>query len=135
MVTPPSVKGSGGARFAPNREAILRGASALPPAGLAAFTNALEAVCGGGPMVNEGALDAPPPVAVLNASTAALPTTAISVAGIMTVRWAESTNEVGRLCPFQRITVRDPKLEPVAESVKSPPPALVDVGVIVSRSE
>src|ERR1035438_6137947 len=87
MVTPPSVKGSGGARsaiatrgarFAPNSEAILRGASALPPAGLAAFTNALEAVCGGGPMVNEVALDAPPPVAVLNASTAALPTTAIS---------------------------------------------------------
>src|ERR1039458_2044183 len=53
MVTPPSVKGSGGARsaiatrgarFAPNSEAILRGASALPPAGLAGVTNAVGGI-------------------------------------------------------------------------------------------
>src|SRR6476659_6909552 len=63
MVTPPSVKGSvedaeSGiasceARSAPYSEAMLPGATALPPHGLAALTNALEAVAAGGPIVND----------------------------------------------------------------------------------
>src|SRR5260370_15375074 len=71
MVTPPSVKGSVGAasgiaicgaRLAPYSEAILPGASALPPDGLAALTNALEAVVGGGPILNEIAWEAGTPL-------------------------------------------------------------------------
>src|SRR5260370_42301186 len=72
MVTPPSEKGSVdaasgvatfGARLAPYSEAILPGASALPPDGFAALTNALEAVVGGGPRLNEIACETgtPPP--------------------------------------------------------------------------
>ena len=42
-----------GARLDPYSEAMLPGATALPPSGLAALTNALEAVVGGGPMLND----------------------------------------------------------------------------------
>src|SRR5260370_5885114 len=71
MVTPPSEKGSVdaasgvatfGARLAPYSEAILPGASALPPEGFAALTNALEAVVGGGPRLNEIACETGTPL-------------------------------------------------------------------------
>src|SRR3977135_2221448 len=107
---------------------MLRGASALPPAGFAAFTNAFDALSGGGPMVNAIEFDAPPPLPELNAITEALPTAAMSPAGILTARWLSSSSVVGRLCPFQRTTVRGTKLEPVTESVNSAPPDFAEAG-------
>ena len=67
------------ARSAPYSEAILPGATALPPHGLAALTNALDAVAGGGPIVNDIASAAgrgPLPEA-LSAVAAAPPSEAI----------------------------------------------------------
>jgi len=88
MLTPPSAKGSVEAtesgiatceaRLAPYSEAILPGATALPPDGLAASTNALDALAGGGPIVNDiGSGDALPLPPVLSAVAAAPPSEAI----------------------------------------------------------
>jgi hypothetical protein len=79
-------------------------------------------------MVNEIALDAPPPVEELNTVTAARPTSAVSLAGIAAVRWEPSTKVVVRFWPFQRTTVDEPKPAPVTPSVKSAPGAFVVVG-------
>src|SRR5471030_2038583 len=91
MVVPPSVNGNGGARsatavradrFKPKIDPILRCASTSPPAGLAALTKALPLVWGAGPMLNVVTFEAPPPDAAVNANTEALPTAAMSLAGI-----------------------------------------------------
>src|SRR5947209_6564676 len=109
---------------------MLRLASAFPPVGLAALTNALPLVWGAGPMLNVTALEAPPPELAVKASTVARPTAARSAAGTCTVKWLLSTKVVGRFCPFHRTTVPAAKLEPLTLSVMVGPPALAVFGVI-----
>src|SRR5689334_2056133 len=109
-------------------EAMLRGATALPPNGFAALTIAFEELAGAGPIVNATGLEAPAPVLEENARIDALPTFAISDALICAVKWLRSTNCVVRSCPFQRTIVLELKWLPFTESAKAGPPAFTTSG-------
>jgi hypothetical protein len=79
-------------------------------------------------MVNVRALEVPPPGAGLNTVTWAVPSVAMSLAGMAAVTFVVLTKVVGRFAPFQRTTEEATKLLPVTVSVKSGPPAVALLG-------
>src|SRR6202011_1723625 len=97
---PPSVRGSGGAaslceisdaRLTPYSEAMLTGASTLPPVGFAALTKASGFETGAGPIENPIGLERPAPRELTNTATTALPIRAMSLPGIKAVKCVLST--------------------------------------------
>ena len=65
--------------------------------------------------------------------TAAVPTEAMSPAGIVALRVVELTKDVVRLVPFQRTMELLMKLEPLTVSVKPGLPAVAELGVMLVR--
>src|SRR5688572_22079223 len=100
-----------------------------PPA-TAAVGLRLLSVGTGLPMLKVCAFDVPPPGAGLSTVTWAVPTAAMSVAGMAAVSWVADTRVVGRAAPFQRTTEPDMKFVPVRVSVKPGPPAVAAAGLI-----
>ena len=82
-------------------------------------------------MLKVRALDAPPPPfadAGLKAVTCALPTVAMSEAGICALSCVALINSVGRFAPFQRTVAPLTKFVPLTASVKAAPPAFAALG-------
>ena len=83
-------------------------------------------------IVNVSVFDVPPPGALLNTVTLAVPAVAMSAALMLAVNWVLDTYVVARSDPFQR-TVDAPLIKPVPFTVrvKSGPPAVADAGLIL----
>jgi len=81
-------------------------------------------------MVKVIALEVPPPGALLNTVTLAVPTVAMSAALMLAVNWVLDTYVVARSDPFQR-TVDAPstKSVPFTVRVKAGPPTVADAGL------
>src|SRR5438128_3535801 len=80
-------------------------------------------------MVNVCAFDVPPPGAGLNTITDAVPTVAMSLAGIAAVNRDDEPNVVVRLAPFHRTTDPVTKFVPFTVSVNAAPPAAAELGL------
>src|SRR4051812_24296961 len=78
-------------------------------------------------------LEMPPPPPGLNTVAEAVPALARSLARIVAVSDVASTNVVARSEPFQRTTAPAAKLEPLRFSVKLPPPAVAEFGLMLAR--
>ena len=81
-------------------------------------------------IVKDCALEFPPPGLGLSTVTLAVPTEAISLAGIEAVSFVALLKVVGRSDPFHWTVEPETKLDPETVSVKAGPPALVEVGLI-----
>jgi hypothetical protein len=77
------------------------------------------------------ALVTPPPGVGLKTVTLAVPAVAILAASILAVNFILLTRVVTRSVPFQRITAPETKLLPFAVSIKTAPPAVAEVGLIL----
>ena len=93
----------------------------------------LERVGTGLLMVNVWAGLSPPPDAAVKTVTFAVPAVAIFAASILAVSFVLLTYVVVRAAPFQRMTVPEMKLLPLAVRVKPPLPAMAVVGLMESR--
>src|SRR5579863_5650072 len=94
----------------------------------AAFTTPLLYNTGLGPMLNSAGKDAPPPVAVLNATTLARPAFATSAASICALKCCESVTVVVRFVPFRSTVVPAAEFAPVTVNVNAPLPAFTAFG-------
>ena len=72
----------------------------------------------------------PPPGVGENTVTAAVPTVAIFIAGIIAVNWDALIYVVERDAPFHLITEPLTKLLPFTVNVKDDPPTIAEAGVI-----
>ena len=79
-------------------------------------------------------LDVPPPGAGLKTVTVAVPAEAMSLAGIVAVRLVLLPNVVVRFAPCHRTTEPETKPEPVTVSVKAPPPATAEFGLMLEMT-
>ena len=87
----------------------------------------------GADIVKSKAEEVPPPGEGLNTVIWAVPSAAMSLAGIEAVSCALLTNVVGRSEPFHLTTELEMKDDPVAVSVKSLPPVSALVGEMEVR--
>ena len=79
-------------------------------------------------MLKDFAPEVPPPGVGLNTVTDAVPTVAISDAGIAAVSWVEETKVVVRSRLFHRTFEVETKPVPVTVRVKAGPPAVAELG-------
>ena len=80
-------------------------------------------------IVNVTMFEMPPPGALLNTATPAVPPVAISAALMLAVNWVLDTYVVARFDPFQR-SVDDPAQPvPFTVRVNADPPAVADAGL------
>src|SRR5439155_19367108 len=80
------------------------------------------------PTVKGSALEVPPLGSGLTTATLAVPTAAISDAGIAAVSRVAEAYVVGRSAPFHSTFELATKFVPVRASVKSPPPTVAELG-------
>jgi len=107
--------------------------NAAPPA-VAVVGESEPKVGNGSLIVNVIAADTPPPGAEFNTVTAAVPPTAISMAGTTAVSCVPLTTVVASATPFHFTTVPATKFVPVSVSVKPAPPAFAVVGESIART-
>ena len=95
----------------------------------------IEVVVGIGLLiVNVCAAEVPPPGAGVTTVTDTVPAIAMSVAGTIAVNVVLVTNVVESGDPFQSAVEEAKKLDPLSVNVNCAPPAVVDVGLMESRT-